>query len=143
LSLASYDTLVGHRFPGAEVEIPPHFSWLWTDCVGAEPDLTRAHPSLAYLFGIRGSGLEVDDLLSLMGSRPDKGPLLGEFGFSFERPMLPGHAYRGQGQIVAVDRKQGGKVGTFDLVSFEVSLADDDGEAAMCTYTWVIPRWEE
>jgi hypothetical protein len=132
--------LVGHRFPGASVSLPTHVAWLWADCVGGDPRASLAHPSAAYLLGLRGTGLGVDELLELFGSGPEAGPLLGGCGFSFHRPLLAARSYRGEGEVVAVESKRGRRAGAFDLVTFEVALHDRDEASIDCSYTWVIPR---
>ena len=74
----SYGHLVGHRFPGARVALAKHEAWLWADAVGSSPDDRRAHPSVAYLIGLRGTGMQVKDVFELLGARADDGVLLGE-----------------------------------------------------------------
>jgi hypothetical protein len=138
--MKTYGDLVGHRFPGATVTLPAHVSWLWAECVGAEPDRATAHPSVAYLLGLRGTGHTVDELLALFGSGPQEGPLLGECGFDFRRPLVPGRSYEAGGGVVAVERKRGGRSGAFDLITFEVSLSEGGRECVGCSFTWVIPR---
>lgn len=133
--------LVGHRFPGAVVSVPEHFSWLWSDAVGARPRPAGAHPSIAYPLGLRGTGLRIDEILAIVGAGRDDGVLLGECGFELHRPLRPEVAYEGSGGIVAVERKRGARAGTFDLVTFEVHLREGSGdEAVRCSYTWVVPR---
>ena len=140
--MAGFSHLVGHRFPGAVVSVPEHFSWLWTDCVGAVPGVGDAHPSIVYPLGLRGTGLRIDEILAICGAGRDDGVLLGECGFELRGPLRPEVAYRGSGGIVAVERKRGARAGDFDLVRFEVVLRglSDDVEIARCSYTWVVPR---
>lgn len=138
-----FDHLVGHRFPGAVVSVPEHFSWLWTDCVGGTPRRGTAHPSVAYLLGLRGTGLRIDQIFTIVGADRDDGVLLGECGFELPGPLRPGVEYDGSGGIVAVERKRGERAGTFDLVTFEVTLREGtEPEPARCSYTWVVPRRE-
>ena len=133
--------LIGHRLPGADVTLPPHVAWLWADAVGAEPASEVAHPSVAYLVAMQGSGMRVSELLELMGASPEDGPLLGETEIRLDAVLRPGETYSCAGGIVAVERKRGSRAGVFDLVRFEVEVAGSDGQAvAVCSYTWILPK---
>jgi hypothetical protein len=132
--------LVGHRFPGALVSVPEHFSWLWTDCIGVVPKAGEAHPSIVYLLGLRGTGLTIDQILAIVGAGREDGVLVGECGFELRRALRPGVEYEGRGGIVAVERKRGARAGAFDLVTFEVALREGPIETAHCSFTWVVPR---
>jgi hypothetical protein len=139
--MEDFDHLVGHRFPGAVVSVPEHFSWLWTDCVGAAPTVGEAHPSVAYLLGLRGTGLRIDEIMALVGATPADDVLLGECGFELRGLLRPDVPYEGSGGILGVERKHGARTGDFDLVSFEVLLRERPGEeVARCSFTWIVPR---
>jgi hypothetical protein len=139
--MEDFGHLVGHRFPGAVVSVPEHFSWLWTDCVGARPKVGEAHPSIAYLLGLRGTGLRIDEIFTIVGAGRDDDVLLGECGFELRGRLRPEVPYEGSGGIVSVERKHGTRTGVFDLVGFEVLLLEAPrDEVARCSFTWVVPR---
>lgn len=135
----TYEHLVGHRFPGATVALPESVARSWAECVLGAP-VSGAHPSAAYLLGLQGTGLRVEEILELFGSSPGEGPLLAGCAFTFSRPLEAARSYAASAGVVAVERKRGRRAATFDLISFEVSLGDDDGECVRCSFTWAIPR---
>ena len=133
---------MGHRFPGARVTLPAYVAWLWADALGAEPDPEVAHPSLAYLVALEGTGVSVREILELMGSSPDGGALLGELALECRAPLVPGTTYECDGRIVAATRKQGARSGVFDRFDFTVSIREEPAAPPLgsCTFTWIVPR---
>ena len=140
----AYAHLVGHRFPGARVTLPPYAAWLWADAVGAAPDAALAHPSMAHLVGLRGTGMTIAEILALLDATADDGVLLGETDFAFAAPLVPGATYDCDGEIVSVRRKRGARAGVFDLLTFTVRIREPGGDppVATCSFTMVFPRRE-
>jgi hypothetical protein len=122
--------------------LPAYVSWLWADAVGARPDGGVAHPSVAYLVAMRGTGLRVQEIFELMDATAADGVLLGETQLDLAGTLTPGASYECQGEIVAVERKRGARAGVFDRLTFTVSVREDGGAApvATCSYVWVFPR---
>lgn len=137
-----YAHCVGHRFPGGRYVLPPHEAWLWADAVGAATDDPVAHPGLAYMVGLHGGGASIADIMALLNSDPASGVLFGELEMRFDRPLLPGGAYRVEGEILAVERKRGRSLGTFDLATFEHRIAEEQSGDVVVTvkHVWVFPR---
>jgi|tagenome__1003787_1003787.scaffolds.fasta_scaffold18878135_2 hypothetical protein len=137
-----YGHLVGHRFPGARITLPEYVSWLWADAVGGTPDREVAHPSVAYLVAMQGTGVRVRDIIELMGATPEDGVLLGENEIALAGTLTPGASYDCDGEVIAIERKQGARAGVFDKFTFQVRVREPGGGEAVatCTYTWIFPR---
>ena len=67
--------------------------------------------------------------------------MFGEAGIELERPLGIGETLRISGGITGVVRKEGRKAGVFDIVTFRLELADEDGElAGVSTNSFIFPR---
>ena len=76
-------------------------------------------------------GLSVDELFTLVGATADDGPMFGEAGDRARAGRSEiGETYTISGGITGVVRKEGRKAGVFDIVTFRLELADDDGALA-------------
>jgi acyl dehydratase len=136
-----YSHLVGHRFPGGTVTIPGWVDFLWRDAVLAEPGGAGVHPGLAYLAAVQGSGVTFQDIFDLAEATAESGPMFGEQTLSFDAPLRVGAEYRVEGEITDVVRKHGRRAGTFDMLTFELRLLDDDGAVvATNVNTFIFPR---
>jgi hypothetical protein len=136
-----YSHLVGHRFPGGTVTVLPQLSWLWADAVGSsEPE--EVHPSYAFAMAMEGMGITIDELLALADLGADEGSLAGDLALEFEQPLRVGASYRVDGEIVAMERKHGARMGTFDSLRFEITITDaESGELAVRTENaFLLPR---
>jgi hypothetical protein len=134
-----YTHLIGHRFPGGRVTIPDWQAWLWRDAVLAED--RGVHPGLAYLAAVQGSGVTFQDIFDLADATAESGPMFGEQTLSFDAPLRVGAEYRVEGEITDVVRKHGRRAGTFDMLTFELRLLDDDGAVvATNVNTFIFPR---
>lgn len=142
--MGDYSHLAGHRFPGGTITIVPQLSWLWADAVGSsEPD--EVHPSYAFAMVIEGMGVTIDELLALADLKADEGSLAGELELEFENPLRLGATYRVDGEIVAMERKHGARMGVFDRLRFEVTITDTEtNELAVRTEnSFLLPRAED
>lgn len=135
------DRLVGTRMPLGEHRIEPHEAWLAADATGvASPDPDVAHPLFAYIAGIRGMGWDLDELFAQMDASAADGPMFGELAIEQRRALRLGERLRVEGVITDVTRKRGAS-GTFDLLTFEQRLIDDEGvEVAVVSNRFVFPR---
>jgi acyl dehydratase len=140
-----YSHLIGHRFPGGSVTIPAWLDRLWRDAVLAEPPGEgAAHPGLAYLAAVEGSGVTFQDIFDLAGASPESGPMFGEQTLTFAGPLRTGTEYAVAGEITGVERKRGRRAGTFDLLTFELRLRDPAGAlVATNVNTFIFPRPDE
>lgn len=136
-----YSHLEGHRFPGGTVTILPQMSWLWADAV-ASSEPAEVHPSYAFAMVIEGMGVTIDELLALADLKADEGSLAGELELEFKRPLRLGASYRVEGEIVAMERKHGARMGTFDSLRFEVTLTDKETDelAVRTENAFLLPR---
>lgn len=136
-----YSHLEGHRLPGGTVTVLPHIAWLWADAVNSA-DPSEVHPSYAFAMVIEGMGVTIDGLLALAELKADEGSLAGELVLEFERPLRLGASYDVAGEIVAMERKHGARMGTFDSLRFEVTLTEaESGELAVRTENaFLLPR---
>ncbi len=139
---ASFDHLVGHRFPGGTYPLSEWEGWLWADAAGAAPDRVFAHPGMAYMVGLHGGGASIAEIMELFGADRDSGVMFGEVDFRFDSPLRLGRTYEVEGEVLAVERKQGRRAGTFDRVEFAHRIADaeDHSSVAVVTHVWIFPR---
>jgi hypothetical protein len=138
-----YGHLVGHRFRGGTYRLAGYEAWLWADAVGA-PHEPVADPVMAYMIGLHGGGASIADIMALLEADLNSGVLFGEIAFEFAQPLRPETTYHVEGEVLAVERKQGRRAGVFDRVRFCHRLTNDVGEpVATVTHVWVFPRREE
>jgi acyl dehydratase len=137
------DRLVGARMPMGEHRIEPHEAWLAADATGiARPDPSIAHPLFAYIAGIRGMGWDLDEVFARMDASAADGPMFGELAIEQSRPLRVGERLQVEGVVTDVARKVGAS-GTFDLLTFDLVLADEQGaQVAVVTNRFVFPRRE-
>lgn len=134
--------LVGRPFPGGTFTIEPYLHWLTCDVVGSPPlPPGVAHPLFVYLATQSGIGLSLEELFALCHASSQDGPMLGEWGMEQRRPLLVAATYAVSGVITGVQRKEGRKTGIFDIVSFELRLAAEDGVVvAVARSSFLFPR---
>ena len=67
--------------------------------------------------------------------------MFGECDMEVRVPVRTGVTYDVRGEITDVKRKQGGAIGTFDLLTFRLEVVGPDGEVAgVCTNSFILPR---
>jgi acyl dehydratase len=97
-----------------------------------------------YYAAIVGMVPSLDDIFSAAHSSAEEGPMFGEAGLEFRRPLRVGSTYRVEGGFTDAQRKESRRLGFMDLVTFELRLVDDDGEVAVISSnTFVFPRGSE
>src|SRR3954447_10206675 len=106
-----------------------------------DPD---ADPSVDALWiltsGLPGMGIGLAEVFASVGcSMTEDGPMLGGTEFEIHRPLEAGVPYLATGRVLGVERKTGRRAGAFDLMRLRVALADEHGEAATATTTYVLP----
>ncbi len=86
-------------------------------------------------------GVSLDELFAMVGSSAADGPMFGEAGLEFRKPLEVGATYRVEGGITGVARKEGKRAGVFDIVAFELRMIDEGGDvAAVASNSFVFPR---
>ena len=112
--------------------------------MGATPEPEAAHPSVAYLVAMQGTGMTVGEIIELLDATPEDGPLLGENEIELTGVLRPGGTYDCEGEVMAIERKRGARAGVFDRFTFRVRVRETDGggSVATCRYTWIVPRRE-
>ena len=142
VSLARMEELVGRRLPGGSFDVEHYRNWLTNDVIGSpqrSDDL--AHPMFCYYAAMGGMGLSVAELFELAHSSGDEGPMFGECDMEVRVPLRTGVSYEVRGEITGVQRKQGGAIGTFDLLTFRLEVVAPGGEVAgVCTNSFIFPR---
>lgn len=145
---------LGHRFPGGRVVVPHWENWLFCDAVLADhpahrdPAAARAlgydapvvHPGLVYFACVRGVRTSFAEIFRLMDFDEDDGPMFGEQHMDFAEPVLEGVEYEAEGEITALDRKQGRRAGVFDVVTFEIHLNRDRRAIVNSRSSFILPR---
>ena len=143
IELAELEKIVDTPFPGGRFTIEPYEHWLLCDVVqGERPANNVAHPLYAYNAALAGMGISVDELFTMCGATAEDGPMFGEHETEIREPLKVGATYDVTGRITKVDRKEGRKAGVFDLVFFELDIADPDtGDVkAVVRNSFVFPR---
>jgi hypothetical protein len=122
------------------LELRPDIAWLWADAVRADPQAPRAHPGVAWLIAMRGSGVSAERLFELFDVQPDDNPVAGGIELLFERRLEVGTTYRVRCSVADVQRKHGARIGAFDVVTCAYELSDDRGLAATVRNGYIFPR---
>lgn len=134
--------LVGHRFPGGRVRVEDWFDALWCHATLSERRPPLAHPGLAYVACLEGSGTSIQGLFDLVGADADSGAMFGEQRLEFRGPLRIGVDYEVEGEVVSIERKQGRRAGAFDLFTFVWRLREPGAREPLVvnTNTFVFPR---
>jgi hypothetical protein len=132
---------VGRAFPGGDYEIAPWRAWLTDDAVVAPRSDEFAHPVFVFIAATGAMGISWDALFAWFGATAADGPMFGQCRLSVAQPLRVGATYAVSGGIVSCIRKNGRRIGVFDLVEYELKLSDRaDTLAATCTNSIVFPR---
>ena len=136
------EALVGRKLPGGSFDLEHYRNWLTNDVIGSpQRDDDLAHPMFCYYAAMGGMGLSIAELFELAHSSGDEGPMFGECDMEVHVPLRTGVRYAVRGEITGVKRKQGGAIGTFDLLTFRLEVVEPSGEVAgVCTNSFIFPR---
>jgi len=137
--------LVGHRFPGGTYTIEHWENFLVHDVLCSELDGSGlAHPAMLFHVPIAGVGVTIADVFALCEAESDEAVRAGAYVWEIERPLREEVAYRMEGGVTAVERKEGRRGGMMDLVTFRIDIIDPErgGVDASVTNTWVFLRRE-
>jgi hypothetical protein len=139
-----YSHLVGHRFPGGRARVDDWLDALWCDATLSERHPPHAHPGLAYVACLEGSGVSIQDLFDLMEADADSGAMFGEQRLEYLAPVVIGRDYEVEGEVTSVVRKHGRRAGTFDMLTFVLRLREPGAAepAVVNTNTFIFPRPE-
>lgn len=134
--------LVAYTFPEGEYTIADYEHWLGADAIlsPALPD-GEAHPIFGYYTALAGMGITLDELFAAAHSSAADGPMFGEAGLDFIKPLEVGATYRVRGGFTDAIRKESARLGVMDLVTFELEIVDGGGQVAVVSRnTFVFPR---
>lgn len=136
--------LIGHEFPGGEFSVEEHERWLSHEAMKSPPiKPPLLHPVWVLLGSLRGMGMTIEELVALADVSPD-GVLFGETELEQLEPLRTGVRYAVSGRIVSLERRQGKRAGTFDVLAFRMEISgtgDDEGRlAASSTQSFLIMR---
>jgi len=142
--MTDYSHLVGHRFPGGRARVDDWLDALWCDATLSDRHPPLAHPVLAYLACLEGSGVSIQGLFDLMEADADSGAVFGEQRLDFFAPVAIGRDYEVDGEVVSVTRKHGRRAGAFDMLTFVLRLREPGAAepAVVNTNTFIFPRRE-
>ena len=87
-----------------------------------------------------GMGWDLVEFFGIIGADLDDGVLFGQGDLTYHRPMEYDVDYAVRGRIAEVERKHGRRTGTFDLVTLELELCDEEGVLVVSKETYVFPR---
>jgi hypothetical protein len=136
--------LIGRSLPGGSYQLAGYESWLMRDAVYAEPD-PLPHPIAAFVAAQRGVGITVAELFSLLESNIEDGPVLAESSIEFSGDLAVDRQYRVAGEVTAIDRKRGSRIGEFDLACCRFTIIEESGREPVATVSnvYAIPRRSE
>ena len=136
------DRLVGHRLPGGQLRVEPYEASLAHDAMRAEGFGSDVlHPLWIFVGGVRGMGTTIEALCALMDASPVDGVLFGELGIEQRSLMRAGVDYEIRGAITDVARREGKRIGTFDVMTFRLEVLEHDGAVVgTTTSSFVFPR---
>lgn len=140
---ADLEHLVGRSLPDGEFTISPRDNHLLAEAVGAATRLDddMAHPIWAYIATQRGIGIRLDALFGLAMFAVEDGPMLGSMEVELIRPLHVATRYRITGEIIAIQRKRGRSIGSFDVLSVRERVLDSSGNVvAVVTNSFILPR---
>ncbi len=122
------ESLIGHRLPGGELTVEAYEDWLLRDVVLGDPATDGSlHPLWAFAGLQRAIGISIDELFHLCQASADDGPVLGDTQLELIEPMVVGDRYRVTAEISDVQRKQGRRAGTIDVVWLRAQATDHEG----------------
>lgn len=134
------EQLPGTVLPSGHYRIEPYENRLMHNVVGVEP-ADEPHPIYGFIIAQCGLGISVAELLELIGSRAEDGPMLGECTIDFHRPLATGTEYSVHGTVTSAERKVGRSLGTFDVVTVEQHVSSGTGQPVVTTTsTFLLPR---
>lgn len=133
--------LPGTELPAGSFMITPEEQERLVGALGREATRDDPHPIWAYIATQRGIGIGVAELCELADFDVSDGPMLGSVELTYAAPIELGVEYTVTGEVVGIERKQGRKAGTFDILTFrERLLAPGGAEVASATNTFILPR---
>ncbi len=130
------EDLVGRELPPGTFTLTRERYEQFAESVEGDPS---ADPTVDALWILSAS--EATELLALADCDiVNDGPMLGGIAMDLQRELHLDREYATHKRIVGLERKQGRRAGTFDLLKVRAALADDEGEVAAVLTTYVLPR---
>lgn len=132
----------GSRLPGGTYRLgTERHDRLVAALGGVAPADGAAHPVAAWVIGMGGMGLSLEELFAAVGVHMDDGPMLGGHETEIDRPLQPEMTYTVTGEIASIESKTGRRMGRFDVMRVELQILEPDGRrAATCVNIVVLPR---
>lgn len=112
---------------------------------GIEPEEDgSAHPIYYYIATQVGMGKTVAGVCETCEFDVEDGPMMGNSGARFQRPLKTGQDYKVTGEILDLVRKRSRKLGVMDVLTYRLRLHEaGSGEKVLETdNVWVLPRKE-
>ena len=80
--------------------------------------------------------------MALLDGSPDSGVMFGENKSTCAARCIQDRPIDCEGEILSVERKSGRRAGTFDKLTFRVTVRERGALApvALCTSSWIFPR---
>lgn len=109
---------------GSFLLLPELDDALRTTCGAAPRTGAVAHPALAFVAALGGSGLPVAEILTRCGCSIEAGPLLASCDLAWMHPLHVGATYRVEGEMTSRQRKPSRRFGAADhlVLSFAITL---------------------
>jgi hypothetical protein len=134
--------LVGHAFPGGTFVVEGYERWLSHDAMQAPPLPDGVlHPAWIVLGALRGMGVTIEELIALAGATPEDGVVFGETDLEQHAPLVGDRPYAVRGGVTGVTRREGRRVGAFDVLQIELTIEEPDGTpAAVSRQSFIVFR---
>lgn len=116
-------------FPGGATVIERWENHLLCDALGVEPlPDGLAHPAFLFHVPLRGVQLTIEQMLAYGKPESEDAVRAGGYRWTLHKPLKVDTPYRCTGGIESVERKQGRRAGTMDLMTVRIELTDGNHE---------------
>ena len=102
-----------------------------------------AHPIYYYIATQVAMGKTVAGLCEVCEFDVEEGPMMGSSGAEFFGQLRLDTPYCVRGTVLSLVRKRSRKLGVMDVLTYQLSLHESNGDAVLQTENvWVLPRGE-
>jgi hypothetical protein len=142
VSKSSVESIEGYQFPGGIYTIEHWENFLMTECTGSQLMQNGVvHPVALFHVPIIGSGTSIAKMFALGQAESDLSISIESYDWEIHHPLEEDVAYRVNGSVVSVERRQNEHGHDYDRIQFRFEMTEPDGElAARTTIIWHYAR---
>jgi hypothetical protein len=142
VSKSSVESIEGYQFPGGIYTIEHWENFLMTECTGSQLMQNGVvHPVALFHVPIIGSGTSIAEMFALGKAESDLSISIESYDWEIHHPLKEDVAYRVDGSVVSVERRQNEHGHDYDRIQFRFEMVEPDGElAARTTIIWHYAR---